>query len=848
MPVNPTYPGVYVEEIPSGVRTIVGVGTSTAMFIGRAKKGELFKPNRCSSFDAFERKFTALDAGSDLVRAVKMFFMNGGTDCYVMRIADNTWRKSEITIKNEDASADSIKITAKSAGVAGDEIRIAVDYNTQRPESTFNLRVFRMIKRGDSLSESESEIYRELCMDPNSPRFAPTLVTQNSALVDITDVSGGPGTEAAYGYSQSGRPISAKNNDHPFFAQQISQLFGANANALGNKFRISVDGNPFVDVDLSAITFLDAAHPIYGSGGAANMQLYTNDTIWNNIGGVVEKTINDSLAFGAKVYVCINSSYTPAGLTALPFYTGPNSYPGQDNQITYYIIIASAKGDVLIEPAADKDLAAPLMLGPALGGLEISKYAKKRPAPNGIVFRPTDPSGGTFNIDDLDEFSQSDQTAFDRITIAGTDIDLTGPYKLTTTPPLPSGNVASMYHDSSATNVNNGARGVREKLNIIAEAINSVRVKKRDFVWSAEVWGARLVIKSTEKTENISTNISTSSIAGGGKDVGPSFIKNTRCYCLGTSGSSACQVVPGIAGNDGGTPQLPDYEKAFKIIDSEVDLFNIMVLPKDRDHDDKTSASLWPPASVFCEKRRAFLLIDPPEKWKDSNIAVSPTDGVNSLRIGLVKNSSAVFFPRIKVRENGGTVTIGPSGAIAGLMARIDSARGVWKAPAGTEADLRGVQGLEYNFSDTENGYMNPKAVNTLRLFPNGIVNWGARTMDGDDSFASEYKYIPVKRLALFIEETLYRNLKWVVFEPNDEPLWSQIRLNVGAFMHDLFRQGAFQGQVPRDAYFVKCDKETTTQNDINLGIVNIHVGFAPLKPAEFVIIKLQQMAGQVQV
>ena len=129
-----------------------------------------------------------------------------------------------------------------------------------------------------------------------------------------------------------------------------------------------------------------------------------------------------------------------------------------------------------------------------------------------------------------------------------------------------------------------------------------------------------------------------------------------------------------------------------------------------------------------------------------------------------------------------------------------------------------------------------------------GRVVWGARTLRGADQLADEYKYIPVRRLALYIEESLFRGTRWVVFEPNDEPLWAQIRLNVGAFMHNLFRQGAFQGQSPRDAYFVKCDKETTTPNDINLGIVNIVVGFAPLKPAEFVIIKLQQIAGQIQV
>ena len=129
-----------------------------------------------------------------------------------------------------------------------------------------------------------------------------------------------------------------------------------------------------------------------------------------------------------------------------------------------------------------------------------------------------------------------------------------------------------------------------------------------------------------------------------------------------------------------------------------------------------------------------------------------------------------------------------------------------------------------------------------------GILAWGARTMDGDDNTGSEYKYVPVRRLALFLEESLYRGLQWVVFEPNDEPLWSQIRLNVTAFMQGLFRQGAFQGRTPQEAYFVKCDAETTTQADRNLGIVNVWVGFAPLNPAEFVILSIQQMAGQLEV
>jgi len=294
--------------------------------------------------------------------------------------------------------------------------------------------------------------------------------------------------------------------------------------------------------------------------------------------------------------------------------------------------------------------------------------------------------------------------------------------------------------------------------------------------------------------------------------------------------------------SDGNAPDETDYDNAYTIVEKEVDLFNLLILPPDKD----TSIShtnFWGPASTFCQQQRAFLLMDAPTDWTTSQLA---TNGVDALRVGLVKDHSAIFYPRLQINDDGRQVPVGASGAIAGLMARIDGNRGVWKAPAGTEADLRSIIGVEYNFSDGENGVLNPRGINTIRVFPNGIVNWGARTMDGDDDFASEYKYIPVRRLALYMEESLYRGLKWVVFEPNDEPLWAQIRLNVGAFMHNLFRQGAFQGTKKNDAYFVKCDSETTTQNDINLGRVNIWVGFAPLKPAEFVIIYLQQIAGEI--
>ncbi|MBW8874439.1 MAG: phage tail sheath family protein [Acidobacteria bacterium] len=284
------------------------------------------------------------------------------------------------------------------------------------------------------------------------------------------------------------------------------------------------------------------------------------------------------------------------------------------------------------------------------------------------------------------------------------------------------------------------------------------------------------------------------------------------------------------------------------------DLFNLLVIPpyivvppKQLPSDiDPTPAALLPFVAAYCEERRAMLIVDPPSAWTSKDLAKA---GVTALN--LTSKNAALYFPRIRrvnpLHENR-VEDFSPSGAIAGVFSRIDSSRGVWKAPAGLEATLNGVVQLSVPLTDPENGELNPLGVNCLRVRPAaGPVIWGARTRQGDDRLASEWKYVPVRRLALYLEESLYRGTQWVVFEPNDEPLWAQIRLNVGAFLQTLFRQGAFQGSTPQQAYFVKVDRETTTQNDVDRGIVNIVVGFAPLKPAEFVVIRLQQIAGQIQ-
>jgi uncharacterized protein len=272
--------------------------------------------------------------------------------------------------------------------------------------------------------------------------------------------------------------------------------------------------------------------------------------------------------------------------------------------------------------------------------------------------------------------------------------------------------------------------------------------------------------------------------------------------------------------------------------------FNILCLPVTAKLSVVDMGRVITAALDFAPKRRAFFIIDSREEHE--------RDSIKTVTASMKHDHAAIYYPRLIISDPQNSSlprNVGASGTVAGIYARTDAERGFWKAPAGTDASLRGIVKITDELNDLENGELNPLGINVLRNFPiYGNIAWGARTLKGSDQEASEWKYVPVRRTALYIERTLHESLKWVVFEPNDEPLWAQIRLSIGGFMHTLFRQGAFQGSTPRQAYLVKCDSETTTQTDINMGVVNILVGFAPLKPAEFVVVKIQQLAGQIGV
>lgn len=812
-----SYPGVYIQEVPSGVRTITSVSTSVGAFFGRASKGPIDKAVRLFSLADYEREFGEPHPKSDLARSVRQFFSNGGTNCYVVRLAKDA-DKATVTLTSLDASRPVLEVTAKAAGLWANNIRMEVDYDTPRPEDTFNIRVIQE----DAGEVIATESFTTLSMDVNSPRYAPTFISQSSELVQVELASGlgdpsdgGADYNSATfdGFSSARRPFS--NTYSTAESTFNTEFFGNDRTS----FQISVNGRDYVTIDLASDgNFSEANH------GALATE--------------IERRINDQLTAELSPAEAISCTFS-SNLTGVGrFLTITAATPGS----------GVTNKSVHVRRSPSNDIAAAMMMGVDQGGVELSRWSNFRPAPTASILPIGDPTvAGDISLLNgiLSDRRQQEAHAesLTRITFDGSlDVDLTADYSLQTDPGA-TANTRWVKNAPGESSITGDHDGVREKLRIIADAIND----EADLPYQAELWGYQLAVISTEGTVNNMPSIATTHTALGGE-----FITSVRQFKLGPGGAKF--VTGGAAGTDGDAPALNEYlgsqnrQTGFHALDP-VDLFNLMVLPEDEEVDEATMQNIWGPASNYCAQHRAFLIVDPPKSWTDSDgrpAVAKTTSKINDLRVSLVKDHAAVFYPRLQYSDGGPSKSIGPAGAIAGLMARTDASRGVWKAPAGIEAGVRGINGLTVELTDRENGVLNQKGVNCIRIFPNGIVNWGARTLDGDDSFGSEWKYIPIRRLALMIEESLYRGTRWAVFEPNDERLWSNIRLNVNAYMMGLFRQGAFQGTDPKAAFYVKCDADTTTQNDRNKGIVNVEVGFAPVKPAEFVVIKIQQIAGDL--
>ncbi|OAN36773.1 hypothetical protein A4X20_06145 [Mycolicibacterium iranicum] len=772
-------------------------------------RGPINRAVRIQDRASFTRVFGNPHPSSDLAASVGQFFNNGGSDCYIVRVAHNP-ETANIILRNL-AGTSVLVATARDAGAWGNSLRIEIDYNTTNPDETFNLRVIQV--DGDNNTVA-SEEHSALSMNPDSPRYAPDFVTLSSGLIGLAlaggfDPMAGP---VVAGLSESRRPINSNPGGGQDFADMVNAVvFPGGALPPQCRFKISVNESAPVSVDLAP-----------GGNFNGNQAAIAAD---------IQNRIQNFLPAGTTVTVswqAVHGDFRTLRITS-------NSNPRSSVRIT--------RSNV-------NDFAGPMMIGLSHGGIEPTRFSAARPAPTGTVF-----------TGDLNTLFGLTQDAFDRVTITGPNISAQQVGLGVTLQTTAAGD--RWYRDASTNSITGNNDGVREKLRLIADAINNAPAPMIDGVrdYRAEVWGYHLALLPAVGNQNNFFELDTDRAAGGGTHIGVGgapnlFTRNTRRYALGLTGTSPFQPGPGREGadDDGNPLDSGDYlgvqadATGFYALDT-VDIFNLMVIPGDRDVDAQMPQILGP-ASVYCSEHRAMLLIDAPvgqgaSSWTDLAAARPSIDAnkVNDLRSLVVRQNSAVYYPRLVYADRGRRRRIGASGAVAGVFARTDSTRGVWKAPAGVEADVRGILDLEISLTDREQGILNKAGANALRKFPSGMVVWGARTLAGTDDDPSEWKYVPVRRFAMFLEESLYRGTKWVVFEPNDEPLWANIRKNLRAFMMGLFRQGAFEGTTPDLAFYVKCDSETTTAADRDLGIVNIEVGFAPLKPAEFVVIYIQQIA-----
>src|SRR5690606_3458298 len=539
-----------LQEEPAGVRTIAGVSTSIAMFVGRTERGILNRPTLIFSFSDYVRSFGAGTRESETAHQVRQFFTNGGTQAYVMRIAANA---SEARVNLVNADGDVVlEVAAKEAGAEGNVLRLEVDYDTAEPEKTFNLRVFRFVEDGaGGFLEQDQESFANLTMEAGAARYAPDVVTQGSRLISLAEPD----------------PVQAAR----------------------------VPGVLVAGLVLGADPDTEAAGII--ASGQNRLRLRSGASAHDiDLSGVTEVTGADGID---------NAINTQSGLSVSA------SVAGFDSDNRHLLVLQNgANEDLTVEPSgvAGNDFAAAVQLGTANGGLEFGADRLRRPLPSGAFFQ----YDGA-DLTNLTALAALNQDAITSIAVDGT--NLTGIDLVTTD----AGHL--MIQGLAAPGVF-ALANLREKLLQLVAQFNALASATPDFPWTMRLQGMRVVIKATAGNANRGLGVA---VASGADTALSDAIEtdNVRYYALGPGGGGSFQA-GGTAGLDGMRPQLADYPNAFEIIDRDVDLFNLLVLPRDAD-DPEGRAAVWGPASVFAQRRRAFLLVDPPGSWASVSDITSGT-------------------------------------------------------------------------------------------------------------------------------------------------------------------------------------------------------------------------------
>jgi phage tail sheath protein FI len=871
-----TYPGVYIEELSSGVHTITGVATSIAVFIGWAPQGPVTEATLVESWAEYQTQFGGLDSRSFLGYAVNQFFANGGSQAYIIRLVWNT---------SLTAAPGTTPVPAATAGAVWQKFGVAtISAAFSGVTGSAQLAV------GADLAS--------IAVSPAAPSLTVGQTQQLAATGTLPDGTTVPLTNASW--MSSDASIVTPDNGLITAVAAGSATITATSETISGTTTVTVAAAASSALSSISIASLGVASvPIgktlqlaaTGSYSDGSSKDITSTAAWSSSNAAVATVaaatgVVASVAAGSTVITAaigsvtatllLNVSSTVVALASINLTPASASVPVGPQQFKALGIYSDGSTTDLTNIAAwntggsaDASInASGLMTGTAItGGTPITVEAVWA----GIT--------GKASVSILPRTLQSITvtTPNQAITTAQTSqFTATGNYSDGTSAALPA---SALWSSSAPTIATVNSTGLASPvsagstLSLFAgnpgQWANNLYVtvtlqpppNNSRFSLLVQQMNASGALQTLESFTNLSVSTTDPQYV-------VTVIDNDSNYISFIDPATAAPVPPigvpaptppgsplKLGGGADGSVLTPASDQNFELaltsnaaagvyLLNSLEIFNLLCIPAE------TDAPTIQTLQQYCNTRRAFYIVDPPQTATASGLnSTGPVGSTSGSLTEQYSSNSAYYFPWVQAPDPlfGNRPTLfPPCGFLAGIYASTDATRGVWKAPAGIDAGLTGVSGLQYNLTDTENGNLNVQGINCLREFKiYGDVVWGARTLQGNDQAGSEWKYVPIRRLALFLESSLYDGTQWVVFEPNDEALWGQIRLNVGAFLQGLFLKGAFQGTTPQQAYFVKCDAENNPQSSIDLGIVNVLVGFAPLYPAEFVVIQIQQMTGQ---
>lgn len=865
MPLALTYPGVYVQAIIQPSPPDSGIPTSTTAFIGRAAMGPVNQPIILNSWGDHQRFFGGLDRNSAVSYQVNAFFNNGGGQAIGVRLfypdldsplvrealdtkvanwleaARNAALKPAVKADAPPAKADSLTAGAGNESVitgAGNDTLTAGTDNDSVITGTGN-DTLTAGAGNDSLTaastSAEAATARQQAVDSLTAALQQAvgtdawmlqkLVTEVSALDTATHTTATTIAEAIGGFAEVPTYTASIgiNLINPVYdaLQTVTETLQLQGDSMG------VKGRPSALMAIANTVMSDYAR------GAANPALVAiKEAI------APKPTVPEMLvALGAAWPEALRKAL-PDALSASPDTNRLTALGLTDVNAAFNQGIVPAVAAVAGALTNTTDVTAALAAAKAaLGSAPTTLSGLAKDAYASVATAVTDPEEPFLTVGDI---------AIAAGIRSGAWVQQNWPDTANLT--LTAANPGSWGNNLSAVVDRQGITpAVAQLYNLNKADLFNLTVTYTDPFGLESVESFPAVTLNPNSDDRFLTHVLAQQ---------SNFV---RYAAPDSDGGTPTPPLAGAAGNGANgqdsepldiTTYLGDQNQKTGLYALErTPIFNILCIPPDIDTGD-TEPFVYQTAAEYCTQRNAMLIIDPPSAWSTEYNA-GRTQNISLNDLGSFSadggRSSAVYFPRLRAVDplvNGAVRTVPNSGYIAGLWAQTDTQIGVWKAPAGLDAAINGIVGLELTMSDAENGMLNPQGINCLRTFPiGGSVVWGARTLRGADQLADEYNYVPVRRTLLYIMDWALQNTKWAVFQPNDESLWSGLRLQLGSFLTGLWKQGALFGTSADKAFFVNCDATTTTTADIDAGRVNVQIGFAPVRPAEFVVVTVQQIA-----